>query len=92
MYECLGIKVLGLCEYNPASPALVYFSIGDAIAALSIALVLPQFLKPIFLFRLRSRWLSLRTLYSLVFLGTAFAVVGSVLPSLLGSDRILSHS
>jgi len=82
MHACLGIELLGLCGYDPASPAVVYFSIGDAIAALSIALVLPQFLKPIFLFRLNSRRLSLRVLYLLVFLAAASVILASLLPSL----------
>ena len=31
----------------------VYFSIGDAIAGLGIFLLIPQYLKPIYVFRLR---------------------------------------
>lgn len=82
MHECLGIAALGMCDYDPGSPAIVYFSIGDAIAALSIALALPQFLKPIFIFRLSSRRLSLPVVYAMVFLGMLAVTVGAVLPSL----------
>lgn len=92
MNECLGFEFLGLCAYDPADPAVIYFSVGDAIAVLSIALVLPQFLKPIFVFRLNSRRLPLRTLYILVFLGVMSAIIGALLPSLpVGRSSLLAY-
>ena len=41
-----------------------YFSIGDAVAALGIFLLIPQFLKPIYMFRLRVIGIGLKTLYA----------------------------
>jgi hypothetical protein len=86
------MSFLGLCYYDPANPTVVYFSIGDAIAALSIALALPQFLKPIFIFRLASRWLSLPVIYAMVFLGVLVVATGALLPSLpISRSSILGY-
>src|SRR5690349_17942146 len=50
-------------EYSP------YFTIGDAVAGLGIFLLIPQFLKPVYVFRLRVLGLGLRTLYATAALG-----------------------
>ena len=47
-----------MLNYNP------YFSIGDAVAGLGIFLLIPQFLKPIYIFRLRVIGIGLRSLYA----------------------------
>ena len=52
-----------MLNYNP------YFSIGDAVAGLGIFLLIPQFLKPIYVFRLRVLGIGLRTLYALSGMG-----------------------
>ncbi|TSD86014.1 hypothetical protein FFK22_024660 [Mycobacterium sp. KBS0706] len=59
---------------------IVYFSIGDAIAALGITLAIPQFLKPIYRFRLSNMPIGLYTAYTLVFAGAAFAFVAALIP------------
>jgi hypothetical protein len=56
-----------LLNYNP------YFSIGDAVAGLGIFLLIPQFLKPVYIFRLRVIGIGLRTLYAVS--GTGFLCV-----------------
>ena len=45
-------------DYNP------YFTIGDAVQGLGIFLLIPQFLKPIYVFRLRVLGLGMRALYA----------------------------
>lgn len=85
---CLGFKALGICAYNPANPALAYFSVGDAIAALAFTLAVQQFLKPVFVFRLEARGIKLRYLYVLVFAGASFAAFGALVPN-LPFDRAL---
>jgi hypothetical protein len=52
LLNCLGIGALGLCAYDPRQPFAIYFSLGDAIAALGFTLAVQQLLKPIYLFRL----------------------------------------
>jgi hypothetical protein len=60
----LGSKA-GAGAMNPN----VYFSIGDAIAGLGIFLLIPQYLKPIYVFRLRVLGIGLRWIYALPGLG-----------------------
>jgi hypothetical protein len=60
----------------------VYFSIGDAVAALGIFLIIPQFLKPIFLFRLRVIGVGLRTLYGVAAFGFICVMVAALVPLL----------
>jgi hypothetical protein len=60
----------------------VHFSIGEAVAALSITLAIPQFLKPIYLFRLKAQAIRLTYIYVLVFGATAFTIVAALLPTI----------
>jgi hypothetical protein len=60
----------------------VYFSIGDAVAGLGIFLIIPQFLKPIYFFRLRVIGIGLRTLYAAAGLGFICVVIAALVPSL----------
>src|SRR5262245_53132725 len=60
----------------------VYFSIGDAVAGLGIFLIIPQFLKPVFLFRLRVIGIGLRTLYAMAGLGFICVVIAALVPLL----------
>ncbi len=63
----------------------VYFSIGDAVAGLGIFLIIPQFLKPIYFFRLRVIGIGLRTLYAAAGLGFICVVIAALVPSFPGS-------
>jgi hypothetical protein len=60
----------------------VYFSIGDAVAGLGIFLIIPQFLKPIYFFRLRVIGIGLRTLYAMAGLGFICVVIAALVPLL----------
>ena len=65
-----------------------YFSIGDAVAALGIFLLIPQFLKPIYIFRLRVIGIGLRSLYAMSGVGFICVLIGSAvwqLPPVLPS-------
>ena len=62
----------------------VYFSIGDAVAALGIFLIIPQFLKPIYFFRLRVIGIGLRTLYGMAAIGFLCVLTASLVPLLPG--------
>src|ERR1700730_13978160 len=81
-FPCLGLSILGLCSYNPAQPTPVYFTLGNAIAALALTLAVQQLLKPIYIFRLRAYRLKIIYFVFLVFLGFACAVVAMLLPNL----------
>ena len=82
MFDCLGISAFGLCAYDPSNPPNIYFSIGEAMAALSITLIIPQFLKPIHRFRLATQSVRLTHVYSIVFLGAACVLAATILPSI----------
>jgi hypothetical protein len=82
MPACFGISWLGLCQYNPASPTSIYFSLGEAVGALAFTLAVQQLLRPIYRFRLAVRGLKLSRLYMLVFAGVAAALIAALLPSL----------
>jgi hypothetical protein len=47
LYPCFGLSSLGLCAYNPAQPALTYFTVGHAIAALGFMLAIQQQWRPV---------------------------------------------
>ena len=79
-FPCLGIAALGQCSYDPGNPTNLYFSIGEVVAALSITLIIPQFLKPIYRFRLRAQSVSYVHIYGAVFLGSIFVLIGSAIP------------
>lgn len=79
---CLGLSILGNCSYDPSIPTSIYFSLGDVVAALTITVLIPQFLKPIYRFRLRARGLSIERIYLLVFFAAASIFVASLLPHL----------
>jgi hypothetical protein len=63
----------------------VYFSIGDAVAGLGIFLLIPQFLKPVYFFRLRVIGIGLRTLYAAAGLGFICIVIAALVPLLPAS-------
>ena len=67
----------------------VYFSIGDAIAGLGIFLLIPQYLKPIYVFRLRVLGMGLRVLYALPAFGFAAVVIAALVPNLPESVPVL---
>ena len=82
LYPCFGLSILGLCAYNPAQPASISFTIGDAIAALGFTLAIQQLFKPIYLFRLRAYGLRILHLAWAVFLGALCSVIALLLPNL----------
>lgn len=53
LYPCLGLKILGLCKYDPASPSISYFSLGEAIAAIALVGIFYERLTPKLRFRIR---------------------------------------
>jgi hypothetical protein len=56
----------------------VYFGIGDAIAGLGLFLIIPQYLKPIYVFRLRVLGIGMRWLYAFPGVGFVCVVLGSL--------------
>ncbi|MND36265.1 hypothetical protein D3C80_269190 [compost metagenome] len=68
------------------------FSIGEAIAILSITLAVPQFARPVVLFRLRAQKLRLSWLYTAVFFGCFLAVIAALAPRLFWLPQLLQWS
>lgn len=58
----------------------VYFSLGEAVAALGFIVVIIQFLKPIYLFRLQAYGIKTIYLFIVIFTGFSFALVSSLIP------------
>lgn len=81
-FPCLGLSLLGQCLYNPAAPNPIYFSVGNAIAALALTLAVQQFLSPIYRFRLRAYGVKISYLIVPVFLGFVCAVIAALVPNL----------
>ena len=81
-HACLGLKALGLCNYDPAKPFTVYFAPGAAVGALAFTLAVQQLLKPVHRFRLATRHLTLSRIYICVFGGVAAAAVAAFLPNI----------
>ncbi len=81
-YACLGISWLGNCAYNPASPTSIYLSLGEAISSLGFIVAVQQLLKPIYIFRLEARFVTVGRLYAFVFCAAVCALIASVVPSL----------
>ena len=52
-YSCFGLDFLGQCNYDPTNPT-VYFSIGQLIPLLAIAIAVYQILSPIVKLRIVS--------------------------------------
>jgi hypothetical protein len=71
-----------MCWYNPALPSPVYFTLGNAIAALGITLAIQQFIKPIYLFRVRAYGLRLSYFILPVFLGFLCTMAAMIMPNL----------
>ena len=80
-FACFGLSFLGQCSYDPATP-ISYFTLGDAVAAVAVTTGIEQFMKPIFVLRLRSQFMSLRRIYALIFFGVACVIVAAIVPSL----------
>lgn len=62
--------------------AAVYFSLGEAVAALGIFFLIPQFLKPIYIFRLRVLRVGRRAIYAAAGCGFICVVAAAILPHL----------
>jgi hypothetical protein len=82
LHACLGFDWLGLCNYDPAKPALVYFDLGAAVGALAFTLAVQQLLKPIHRFRLAARHLTLVRVYISVFGAVVAVIIAAVLPNI----------
>jgi hypothetical protein len=79
---CFGISWLGLCQYDPAAPSPIYFTLGHAISALAFTLAVQQFLKPVLRFRLNARYLSVGHIYVVVFAGGGATAIAAIVPSI----------
>jgi len=84
--SCLGLSILGTCQYDPAKPYWVYFSIGEGIATLAILLALQQLIDtPIAKFRMtikRHRWPNIT--HIMFVLALIFIFTAAILPLIPG--------
>ncbi|MBS9720698.1 hypothetical protein JYU29_08370 [Tianweitania sp. BSSL-BM11] len=78
--SCVGIEWLGLCNYDPAAPTSNHFTLGNAVTALAFTLAVQNFLKPIYVFRLAIRHITIKRLYSMVFAGAFSCVIAALVP------------
>lgn len=82
LFPCFGIEMLGLCKYDPQAPSPSYFTVGDAVAALAFTFAVQQFLRPIYLFRLRALRIRFYYVVVAVFLGGICTVIAAAVPSI----------
>ncbi len=66
-------------QYDPLNP-IVYFDIGEAVAAIAILLAFISVATPTHKFRWALGWFRLRTAYFLFFLGLLFVLIAAALP------------
>lgn len=79
-FPCLGFESLGQCQYNPCDPT-VYFSIGQLITLVAIAIAFYQILNPIIKLRITSsRWF--KFLKPLIILAVSFIFIANMIPSI----------
>lgn len=78
--HCLGLSWLSDCAYNPQAPATVYFTIGDGVAALSLLLLIPQFVKPLYEFRMSMRRMNRTWLYVVATISFLLLLIAAVVP------------
>lgn len=90
-FACLGISALGMCSYDPAHPANIYFSVGNATAALAFTFAIQQFIKPIYRFRLQAYGIKIWHLLLLVLAGFLCAVIAAVLPNIPVTQHSFLH-
>lgn len=80
---CLGLSIMGTCNYDPSKP-IIYFTIGEGIGALAILFLLKQFIGPIERFRLSVRKYQTKITEGLFFLAASFVLIASILPIIPG--------
>ena len=78
--DCLGLSWLAECVYNPKAPGTAYFTIGDGVAALSLLLIIPQFVKPLYEFRLSMRRMKRSWLYGIATASFVLILVAALVP------------
>lgn len=83
-FYCLGIKALGLCSYNPAKPNNVYFSVGDAVAAIALLLAFSQLMTPTLKFRLKIGGMAAWVAASLFIAAVMVIFAAAILPNIPG--------
>jgi hypothetical protein len=81
---CLGLDILGSCNYNPADPPRAYFTIGQLISVIALLLAFSQLAKPITRFRLHARNINTKTLSFWFAPAICFIFVAAVLPFIPG--------
>lgn len=77
---CLGLEILGNCNYNPSDPPRVYFSIGQLISVIALALVFYQLIKPIIRFRIQVSKINENFLICVFILAIGSVFFASILP------------
>ncbi|MBT3864791.1 hypothetical protein HOF67_02045 [Candidatus Peregrinibacteria bacterium] len=84
MYPCFGLEILGNCNYDPSNPPYILFSIGEAIAAFSLAVIVHQFLSPELKFRIKLNLAKYYSAITLFILGVLLPIVAAILPNING--------
>jgi hypothetical protein len=80
--NCLGLSSLAECVYNPKAPATAYFTIGDGVADLSLLLLIPQFVKPLYEFRLSMRRMKRSWLYAVATASFVAILIAALVPQM----------
>lgn len=81
---CLGLELLGRCNYDPSAPSQSYFTIGQLVSVIALLLAFSQLTKPIIKFRISARQTSHGTAIAISALAIGFVFLAAILPFLPG--------
>jgi len=78
------LELMAQYAYDPASPNRIYFSIGSAVMAVTLILAFNQLIRPITRFRLKTGWIKIKYVYSIIIIAILFVFVAAILPFIPG--------
>lgn len=83
-FTCLGLEILGHCNYDPGAPSQSYFTIGQLVSVIALLLAFSQLTKPIITFRLQASKVGYAVPIFCSVLAISFIFLASILPFLPG--------
>jgi hypothetical protein len=86
---CLGLEILGKCNYPSALATASYFTIGQVISVIALLLAFSQLTKPIIQFRIRVRKIRYASALVACALAILFVFVAAILPFIPGKPTPL---
>src|SRR5438552_139983 len=86
---CLGLEILGSCNYDPSAPSQSYFTIGQLVSVIALLLAFSQLTKPIIKFRIRVRKINYKAAIAISAFAIGSIFLAAILPFVPGPARPL---